>query len=177
MTKHVFAACGAFAIAGMTVMAQTPQPSSPQPASSQPAAQSEVRTMTLTGCLARGPGSATAASGSSNQFVLNNAQAVPRASTNPSSAPAASSTASSATASTYNLKAPGADVDLSQHVNHKVQVTGTLDSMSTPRAGASTSPPSSTDPSCPSDQRSTAGQMATPTLNVTAVTMVSSSCS
>ncbi len=182
MTKHVCTVCGAIAIAGMTAMAQTPQPSTPsqpstQPSSSQPAAQSDTRTVTFTGCLARGSaGSTTAASGSSSQFVLNNAQAVSKAST-PSSAPAASSAASSAAASSYILKAQGAGVDLSQHVNHKIQVTGTLDSMSTPRTGSSTSPPSSTDPSRPSDQSSTQGQAATPTLNVTAVTMVSSSCS
>ena len=180
MTRHVLAACGAIAIASATVTAQSPQPSTAQPPATQPAAAARAsdaeKMVTVTGCLAKAGSSASApssasAAGSSGGFVLTNAQYGSKTMSSPSSAapanpPAASSGAGRAAASSYALKTQGATVDLSQHLNHTVTVTGTID-MAGPSAG--TSPPSATD--------STRPAATMPTLNVTTVTMVSSSCS
>jgi hypothetical protein len=184
MTRHVFATCGAIAIAGLTVTAQSPQPSTAQPPATQPATSQSARasdsdkTLTVTGCVARAGSSASAtsspsAAGSSGGFILTNAQSGKAMSSpdNPASTtPPAASSGPRATASSYALKAQGAGVDLSQHLNHKVTVTGTIDSMAGSSAAASPSgPPSATDAARPA--------AAMPTLNVTSVTMVSSSCS
>jgi hypothetical protein len=183
MTRHVFATCGAIAIAGLTVTAQSPQPSTAQPPATQPATSQSARAsdsdkmLTVTGCLARAGSSASAtsspsAAGSSGGFILTNAQSKAMSTPdNPAStAPPGASSGPRATASSYALKAQGAGVDLSQHLNHKVTVTGTIDSMAGSSAAASpSSPPSATDSARP------AATM--PTLNVTSVTMVSSSCS
>ena len=177
MTRQVLATCGAMAIAGLTVTAQSPQPSTAQPPSTQPAAAARAsdsdKLLTITGCVARaGSTSPTASAGaaSSGGFILTNAQAGSKAMSSPESpsatTPPGASTAPKSTASSYTLKAQGMGVDLSAHVNHKVTVTGTLDSSS-----AATSPSSS--PSA-TEARPAA---AMPTLNVTSVTMVSSSCS
>lgn len=181
MTRHVLAACGAIAIASATVTAQSPQPPATQPATtaaSQAAPASDTPKMvTVTGCLARAGGSASAPSSTSSAsgsggFVLNNARLGSKAMSSPDSAapanpPGASSGPGPAAASSYTLKAQGASVNLSPHLNHTVTVTGTIDSMAGSSAG--TSPPSATD--------STRPAATMPTLNVTTVTMVSSSCS
>jgi hypothetical protein len=181
MTRHVLATCGAIAIAGLTVTAQSPQPSTAQPPATQPATSQSARAsdsdkmLTVTGCVARAGSSASAtsspsAAGSSGGFILTNAQSGSKAMSspdNPATTPPAASSGPRATASSYALKAQGAGVDLSQHLNHKVTVTGTIDTMA--GSSAATSPPSATDSARP------AATM--PTLNVTSVTMVSSSCS
>ena len=171
MTRQVLATCGAMAIAGLTLTAQSPQPSTAQPPSTQPAASARAsdsdKLLTITGCVARaGAASPTASAGaaSSGGFILTNAQ-FGKAMSSPDSAtaPPAASTSPRPAASSYTLKAQGAGVDFGAHLNHKVTVTGTLDTM----AGSSSSPSAT-------DARPAA---AMPTLNVTTVTMVSSSCS
>jgi len=145
----------AFTLSGMLaatvfVAAQTPA-SSPTPGTRDQPASSE--TVTVTGCLARGQtgaavGTQTAtprAERSSRQgegFVLSHAESVPAASasapagrTPPASNP--TSTASTnptvqkpedrAGGTTYVLQG-GANTDLTRYVNHKVQVTGVLES-------------------------------------------------
>ena len=176
MTRQVLATCGAMAIAGLAVSAQSPQPSTAQPPSTQPAASARAsdsdKLLTVTGCVARAgstsPTSSAGAAGSTDGFILTNAQLGSKAKSSPDSpaatTPPAASTGPRSTASSYTLKAQGAGVDLSAHLNHKVTVTGTLDSMASSSAGT----PSAT------DARPAA---AMPTLNVTSLTMVSSSCS
>jgi hypothetical protein len=174
MTRQVLATCGAMAIAGLAVTAQSPQPSTAQPPSTYPAASARTaesdKLLTITGCVARAgstsPTSSASAAGSGG-FILTNAQPAPKAMSSPDSpaatTPPGASTGPRSTASSYTLKAQGVGVDLGAHLNHKVTVTGTLDSM----AGSSSSPSAT-------EARPAA---AMPTLNVTSVTMVSSSCS
>jgi hypothetical protein len=174
MTRQVLATCGAFAIAGLTVTAQSPQPATAQPPST-PAASARAsdsdKLLTITGCVARAGATsptASASAASTGGFILTNAQFGSKAMSSPDSpaatTPPAASTGPRSAASSYTLKAQGAGVDFGAPLNHKVTVTGTID-----MAGSSpSSSPSAT------DARPAA---AMPTLNVTNVTMVSSSCS
>ena len=176
MTRQVLATCGALAIAGLAVTAQSPQPSTAQPPSTQPAAYARAsdsdKLLTITGCVARAastsPTSSASAASSSGGFILTNAQYGSKAMSSPDSpaatTPPAASTGPRSTASSYTLRAQGAGVDFAPHLNHKVTVTGTIDMAGSSPASA----PSAT------DARPAA---AMPTLNVTSVTMVSSSCS
>jgi hypothetical protein len=69
---------------------------------------------------------------------------------------------SRSTVTGYTLT-PAADVNLSMHLNHKVQITGTVDT-------AATSSPTSAQPSSPNTSS------AMPAFRVTSVKMVSSTC-
>jgi hypothetical protein len=139
MTRFLSSTFAAVALAGLVgVAAQTPQ---------EPRQRDEQaprgKTVTLTGCIAKPD--ARSAEGSTAPFVLKNAEG--------------------GTASTYALvPTPGAD--LASHVNHKVEVTGTMSRQS------SDSGPSSARSSDPN--RPTGGD--TPTLAVQSVKMIASSC-
>jgi hypothetical protein len=207
MKKHILAACSLAVISGAGLAAQQPQPITPptqqtppsqpaqrppdpspsptsQPPSTRPAspASDMARTAaTFTGCLktwdsrtmapatgsGSGAGSAasavTAAPGGSAQYVLSNVERT--------------GAASRSGASSFLLKTSDSGVSFSQHVNHKVEVTGTL-SDSAPIA--STDKPMADKPSEARDA-SASGRVSTddmklPTLDVTALKMVSASC-
>jgi hypothetical protein len=198
MKKHLLVICSAVAIAGPAIAAQQPQPLTPptqQTPPSQPAqrppdpatttptpATREASPMadmaktatTVTGCLktwdsrtmapatgaGSGAGSAasavTAPSGSA-QYVLSNIDR-----TGAASRPAASS---------FLLKTSDSSVSFSQHLNHKVELTGTLSDAASKPADK---PSAERDASA--SGRVTADDMKLPTLNVTALKMVSPTC-
>lgn len=139
MIRTTFAACGVFAIVTGVMSAQTPTQT--KPTMTPPDRPETPQTMTLTGCLK--PWDATtmgAASGvgetgtsrpdSSPQFVLTNAAyaaaPVVGATTPGTSMPSTTGTPAMGAHSTYLLKAQSASVNLAAHVNHKVEVTGTM---------------------------------------------------
>lgn len=213
MTRHIFAACGAVAIAGLTLSAQTPQSSPTQPPGARTPADN-ARTATMTGCLKpwdgsmgaigstdQGAGSTTAGAGT--QFVLTNISENPKATEMPR--PSGTTPGSGATTAptptphpsmahgTVVVKAGSGDVNLKQHLNHKVELTGMLatDSSAMPRTGdrPGTTPGSTTKPGTPqtpgtpgsTGSPSTMGkpstdQMKMPTFTVTALKMVSATC-
>jgi hypothetical protein len=149
--RVVFATCAAFVVATtLAVMAQTPSSSQP------PSSQSSAKTMTLTGCLQRAqpaPGGTSTAAGSMQpKFVLANIS--------PSSSSAAGTSGTSGTASEYRLDYD--EAKLTPHVGHKVEITGTLQPMS------STAPP-------PAASGSTSSSNA-PTLKVDNVKMIAATC-
>jgi hypothetical protein len=118
--------------------AQQKPPDAPRP----PAATgADAKAITVTGCVAGGPAA----------FTLSNAMAATK--------PGDSAVGTSGISSSYDLTA-SAGVDLSSHVGHKVEVTGT------PMAASGSAAPSAG-----------AGKPPAPKLTVTAVKMVSTSCS
>lgn len=173
MKNTIVAACGAWAIAGICVVAQTPAgQSSPSTPPGQTARSSEASPITVTGCLKpwtaaadRGatPSPAAADRGSDNagKFILANVDA---------------NSAAGVTHASYVLKAD-ASVNLAAHLNHKVEITGTL----TPPAH-SASDKSSTSAASPLPQERAAASAAsapgkTPMLKVQSVKMVADTCS
>jgi hypothetical protein len=207
MMKSILAVCSAVAISGVGLAAQQPQPTTPptqqtppsQPAQrppdpstpSTPTAQPEMArsSVTVTGCLktwdsratapaaGAGSGAGSAASGvaaspagpgASAQYVLSNVEGA--------------TGASRAAGSSFLLKTSDSSVSFSQHLNHKVQVTGTLSdagrsTSSTDRAAdRPTSDKPSTDRDASASGRVSSDAMKLPTLNVTALKMVSPTC-
>jgi hypothetical protein len=207
MTKHIVAACGIAALSSLTLAAQ--QGTQPSTASSS---SDSGRTVTVTGCLqswdgssstvgrsgttpARPDSSATSTSSAAGgQFILTNVQQGGSTdSSSPSSSAATSGASSSAAGKTYVLSAGSSGVNLSEHLNHKVQITGTTmagksgstgsgttdQSGTADRPGSSTSPESSSAPgSSSASGRGTATPASSmPTLSVTSIKMVSANCS
>jgi hypothetical protein len=137
---------------------------------SSPMADIARTSTTVTGCLKTwddkkmAPSTTTA----SAQYVLTN---VERA-----------GAASNASGSSFLLKTSDAGVSFSQHLNHKVEVTGTLsDSAPTSTSTAGTPDRPTTDkPSADRDAsasgRDTASDMKLPTLNVRSLKMISPTC-
>jgi hypothetical protein len=114
-----------------TVAAQQPPPQQP-PAQQPPAASapSSADKVVVTGCIQRGlqspigtTGAAGAAAAADSKFILTKAS------------PASDATA---TPKTYRLDAE--DSQLTAHVNHKVEITGTLDAAAKPAAGEAAAP-------------------------------------
>lgn len=168
--RHTIAAtCGACAIAGISVLAQTP---STQPPSSTPPAQaaqaSSGSSITLTGCLKPWTGTAHQGSAASPaddkrsahagvKYMLSNIEGQAAAGTTPAS---------------YALHAD-ASVDLAAHVNHKVAITGTIaPGAATSSAGA----PPATTPAQPGAASPMSASDMTPSLKVTSVKMISATC-
>lgn len=190
MTKHICAACGALALAGVALGAQTPTPSQPQttqpPASVQP--MKGDNPVTVTGCLkpfdpatmAARPSEETgaAAAGSEKMFVLTDVKEL-ASGTNPAAGtPSAGTTASPAgmAPKSFVLKAGSSSVNLAQHVNHTVEVTGSKsDDKSRDHDGPSTS--TATRPGAPEPSAGASPHRDKPaTLTVTALKMVSATC-
>jgi hypothetical protein len=108
-----------------TVAAQQPPPAQ-QPPASAPSSSDKI---VVTGCIQRGiqsPVGTTGAAGAAadaSKFILTKAS------------PASDATA---TPKTYRLDAE--DSQLTAHVNHKVEITGTLDAAAKPAAGDAAAP-------------------------------------
>ena len=134
------------------VAAQTPPPTT-----SGASSTTSPPTITVTGCVTPDT-MATPSTDSSPRFVLTSIDPQGGAG-NPSASTAAQPRS---TLTGYALK-PAADVNLGAHLNHKVQITGTLDT-------ATTSSATSAQPSSPNTSS------AMPALRVTSVKMVSSTC-
>jgi hypothetical protein len=173
----------------------TPSPTGPAPATPSPTTQTPAtresspmsdmaRTATtVTGCLktwdsramapATGSGSgagsaaspvaaAPSATGASSQFVLTNIDR--------------SAAASRSTASSFLLKTSDSSVSFSQHLNHKVEVTGTLSDSAHGTGSAPMPDKPSADRDASASGRVSADDMKLPTLNVTALRMLSPTC-
>ncbi len=137
MTRFVSSTFVAVALAGLVSgSAQTPQ--EPRQREDSP----KAKTVTVTGCVTKSD--ARSAQGSTAPFVLTNVEG--------------------GTASTYAL-IPTPGTDLASHVNHKVEVTGSV-----PRQSSETSAGRSAESTRPAG-----GDM--PTLAVQSVKMIANSCS
>jgi hypothetical protein len=191
MKKHIVIACS---IAALTSGAVTAQQSSPASKST------DATTVNVTGCLKTWDGNSTggAAAGSQAagsqaagaQFVLTNVEhgASGDARSTPPSADKAASERGRAGGQIYILSAGNSGVNLSQHLNHKVTVTGTKMAGHKGTSGSGTSDMSATAdrPGASSAPATAPGQdradkatpaASMPALSVTSLTMVSSSCS
>jgi len=105
--------------------------------------------------------SAPSSTGATSQFVLTNIDRT--------------GAASRATASSFLLKTSDSSVSFTQHLNHKVEVTGTLSDSAPPTSSAEL--PSADKPADASASgRVSAEDMKLPTLNVTALKMLSPTC-
>jgi hypothetical protein len=181
----------------------TPRPTSPPPpttpspqtpATREPSPTSDIaRTaLTATGCLktwdsrtmapatgsgsgagsAASPvGSAPSSTGASSEYVLTNVER--------------SGAASRSGASSFLLKTSDSSVSFSQHLNHKVEVTGTLSDSAQGAHGTTSGhgtssadkpPDNPTDREAAASGRVSAADMKLPTLDVTALKMISPTC-
>lgn len=137
---------------GLVVFMAVVAAQTPSRTSSGASSTASPQTITVTGCVT--PDTMATPSTDSPRFVLSSIEPQGGAGTPPASSAARS------TVTGYTLK-PAADVNLSAHLNHKVQITGTLDTATSP---TSTQPSSSNTSS------------AMPALRVTSLKMVSSTC-
>ena len=156
MMKNVLGVCCGLLATTAVLAAQTPQTPSTS-STSQTTKQTTAQTVTITGCVTPDltanpdPSSTTI-----RRFVLSNLEAqagIP------------------VTVQGYLLN-PIADVNLSEHLNHKVQITGTVES-------STTSSTSTTQSASPSTNTKTTTQSTTqtmPSFRVTSVKMVSATC-
>jgi hypothetical protein len=196
MRRTILAACTAITIAGLTLAAQTPptpRPTQPQPPAAG-ASSSDTTTLTLTGCLKAWNTSTMGRTGSAPTDPQSGAPSL--ASGNPEyvltdiedSTRKSGATGGAATATPpmvrpgishdmYLLKAKDSTVNLAQHLNHKIQVTGNVSADSTLKSPATATPPPSTPEAgapTPRDTSSAAGRPAT--LTVSSLTMISATC-
>src|SRR5688572_26817503 len=148
-----------------TPPADSSAPPGAQRAPAPPSAQARTpNTVTLTGCIQNAPAAAaadrSAAPGqapgqSTSRYILSSGQMTATGDTNRSAVGT-----SGTKLSTYQLE--GETASISTHVNHQVEVTGTLQSSSASAAGSANAAQGST--------------AAGPTLRVTAVKMLSNTC-
>ena len=134
---------------GLVVFMAVVAAQTPSRTASGASSTTSPQTITVTGCVT--PDTMANPSTDSPRFVLSSIE--------PQSGAAARSRS---TVTGYTLT-PAADVNLGAHLNHKVQITGTLDT-------ATTSSATSAQPSSPNTSS------AMPALRVTSVKMVSSTC-
>jgi hypothetical protein len=163
----------------------TPSPQTPATRESSPMSDLARTATTVTGCLktwdsrtmapatGSGSGAGSAASpvgaapsstGASSQYVLTNIER--------------SAAASRQGASSFLLKTSDSSVSFSQHLNHKVEVTGTLSDSAPGTSSADKPMPDkpSTDRDASASGRVSASDMKLPILNVTALKMISPTC-
>ena len=199
MRNAIFATCSAVAVVGaISLSAQTtPAPSPSSPRAPQATAASSI---TVTGCLkpwdgsAMGPTTGATTPGTTAatpaKFLLTNVvdptagrSGAPGSGTpgTPTTAPA-DRMGASADAKQYTLTA-SSSVNLAQHLNHQVSVTGTLtpasgSTMGTPGSTTGTMPSRPGDPARPGEMGSHAGMGAANagTITVSSVTMVNATC-
>jgi hypothetical protein len=120
MMKHIPGLCGAILVMAAVVSAQTPQSAS----STSTVIQQSDQTIVVTGCVA-----ADTSSGRSGQrFMLSNLQSPP-------DRPSVDGRHAGVTS--YVLT-PNSDLNIGEHVGHKVEVTGFIDTASSPTAGGAT---------------------------------------
>jgi len=158
MNKKIWsAACGALVAGAMTaVFAQAPTPSESQSTS--------AKAVTVTGCVARAEQSPTGTSGTSGaatttepKFILKNAESSASTASGATGTSGSASASAMGNASEYRLDA--SDSKLSDHVGHKVEITGTIEKAS------------------PREQSAAGASSSAPTLKVDNVKMIASSCS
>jgi hypothetical protein len=151
MMKNILSVCCGIVATTAVLSAQTPAPQTPTTSSTTSTTRQTAQTVTVTGCvtpdLTANPDPASA---TTRRFLLSNIE--------PSG---------QARVSGYILT-PNADVNLSDHLNHKVQITGTVESVT------SSSTTSQSSPSTSSTTQSSTTTM--PSFRVTSVKMVSATC-
>lgn len=190
MTQHITAVCGALVVAGLTATAQAPQPSqTPSPATTTRPQASQDRTkagdtLTVTGCIAASEMSKSGERSSDATSRKQSGGAKPDATSRYRLTSVQRATAGAQGADTqmgdhhmsYALTTDGSTVDLSQHVNHKVELTGTLDPTTggSPQA-ASTGTSGSTGTATVGRDANAMG-MPPATLKVASLKMVSTTC-
>lgn len=156
MKKHVTAVCSALVLAGVAVTAQAPQ----HGAQARPA-----DTVTVTGCVTRGE---TSTSG--DTYTLTSVQQATMGTR-------ATGQSKGDHHTSYALTTDGTTtVDLAKHLNHKVELTGTLDDTTrqSPQT-ASTGTSGSTGTATVGRDANAMGMPAV-TLKVTALKMLSATC-
>jgi len=126
----------------------------PAPASPRAAAQDKV---TISGCIENAPATGAAASASARSFVLAKGKMANAAA---GSTAAVGTTGTAAAGTQYRLE--GDEKALSPHLNHQVEITGTVQNTSASATGAANAAPGSA--------------AAGPTLKVDSVKMVSAKC-
>ena len=141
MMKNILGVCCGILATTAVLSAQTPQ-TPPTTSSTTSTTRQTAQTVTMTGCV------------------------TPDLAANPD--PASATTAAGQARVTGYILAPNADVNLSDHLNHKVQITGTVESVT------SSSTTSQSSPSTSSTTQSSTTTM--PSFRVTSVKMVSATC-
>lgn len=169
--KRAFSCTCMAAAFAVGLSAQAPAPTGAQmPAPSATSQSEQAGTVSLTGCLRAGDGP--------NSFVLENIKAE-KAGTmaakpgEPSATGTSGMMANKALEGVDKVAVMGSPTggSLSSHVGHTVKLTGMLSPKTEASPSSSARP---TEPGQPSASSSTASKM--PSLNVTAVSMVSSTC-
>lgn len=183
MRKMPFSVIGAVVFATVAALAQTPS----TPGSAQPPSTSRGNTISVTGCLKSAPtnpagGVATDPVSGGAQFILTD---VAEDRTDTASRPGTSGHQEK----TYALRTEKATPNLGPHVDHKVTVTGTLmpapdaipgtESSTRPGTPGTEGRPGSQPPMPPGSttRPPTDSTAKMPTLTVTAVKMVATTCS
>ena len=139
--------------------AQAEQPAAPTRQQPAPAARQAPEKVTISGCIQNAPAAeagATASAAAAPKFVLAKGKMVSSA----TGSSAVGTTGTTATVTDYRLD--GEDKTLSPHLNHQVEITGTVQSSSGSASGAANAAPGS----------ASAG----PTLKVDSVKMVAATC-
>ena len=129
--RSVFTGTLAAAVLGAVALVGAQQPSAAPQAPDKPAgqaerSQSDAKTQTITGCIQKGAGP--------DSFILAEAgtgAAAPAPGAKPGEKPAGTSGATKS----YALMAKPSE-DLSKHVGHKVEITGTVSAASSPAPGS-----------------------------------------
>ena len=169
MMKKILGLCCGIVAASTMVSAQTPskQPQTPQTpttSSTTTTTRQASQPVTIVGCvtpdLASNP---NATSTTTHRFVLSNIQ------------PSAGTSDQSRGSATSYLLVPSADANLSSHLNHKVEVTGTMDSSSS-SSSTTTSSSSPSNPSASSTSSTQSSSATMPSFRVTSVKMLSETC-
>ena len=183
MTHSMIAACGVLVAGTLTLSAQapTPAPQTPRPSQTTPA-RTDDKTMTVTGCLkpadasqtAPAPSASPSTTAPASRFMLTNVEpdgGTPGSSSSASAAkPAKPAPEDSPAAGTMSgagkqyVLVPDAGVNLAAHLNHKIRITGKL------------SDKADTKTTAPAETRTGATATTPATIAVSAVTMVSASC-
>ena len=160
MNKKIWsAACGAIVAGAVSVaFAQAPTSSASQSQSMS------AKTLTVTGCVARAEQSPTGTSGMTGatsatepKFILTNAAL--GSSTTPGATGTTGTAAAPATSVASEYRLDASDAKLSEHIGHKVEITGTVEKASA------------------SEQKPSASAANSPILKVDTVKMLASSCS
>ena len=159
MRKILSGVIAASFVATVGLSAQEPPSSSPGAQSAPAGGQS--RTVTLSGCIQNAPSASASAAGASASASASSAKFV--LATKPAAGAPGAAVGTSGTAMRYQLD--GDDKAISPHLNHQVEITGTVQSAS--GAGAAGAGAAG----------AAGGAAAAPTLKVDSVKMVAATCS
>jgi len=181
----------------MTLAAVVSAQSGATTQATRPDAQSKAQPMTVTGCLQSGPGgvagstgtsgaagAASSASRAASGFVLTDISTSPATDTDkkPDLSETPAPTSGTAAASSHGYRLTGDTSALNSHVNHRVEIIGTIETAATanPSAGAAGNDPMSNNAGANSPTSGASGmgkQSDMPRLRVSSVKEVAGTCS